>query len=268
MTDIVLVDKRKEVWVVTMNRPKLGNAMSMEMYPLLTRALRDAAADKAVKAVVLTGAGQFFSTGADVAQAAQKMIEGSGDVSELTATLRSGPITLTQTIIDFPKLLVAAVNGPVVGFPAGLLGLCDLVFVSETATYSTPFMHLGLVPEGASSHTIPRIVGSALAMDLLLTNRKLSAAEMVSSGLASRVLPAGDAFVPKALEIVEKGAAASAAGSLVEAKRLIRGLNAEKLRADYKVEADALVARFEGGEPMKRFAKLFMKMGERKQSKL
>ena len=266
-SDAVLVETRGEVVVITLNRPKQGNALAMPMYGKITAAFQAAAANKDIKAVVLTGNGTFFSTGADVAEAAKRAMNGEGP-EVVGQNIRNNPVVLTQTLIDFPKFAVAAVNGPVVGYPAGLLGLFDLVLVSETASYQTPFMQLGLVPEAGSSFTIPRSVGHQIAGDLLFTGRKLNAQEMVSVGIASRVIPAEN-FRETAIGIIEQAAKKNSAASLIAAKAMLRApMRAELFRVNLR-EADGLVARFMSGEPMERFAAVFADLeGKRKKSKL
>jgi peroxisomal 3,2-trans-enoyl-CoA isomerase len=264
--DAVLVETLGEVVVVTLNRPKQGNALAMPMYAKITAAFQAAAANKSVKAVILTGNGPFFSTGADVAEAAKRAMGGEGP-EMVGQNIRNFPVVLTQTLIDFPKFAVAAVNGPVVGYPAGLLGLFDLVFAAESATYQTPFMQLGLVPEAGSSFTIPRNAGHQMASDLLFTGRKLSATEMVNAGIASRVLP-NDKFRETVVSIVTTAAKANSAASLLAAKAMMRApMRMELARVNLR-EADGLIARFMSGEPMERFAEVFAGLQEKKKSKL
>ena len=265
----VLVEKRGEFMIITLNRPNQGNALLLNMYHTITAALEAATKDSTIKGIVLTGSGKFFSTGADVAEAATRSMNGQTN-ADLAVSIRNGPVLLTQTLIDFPKFAVALVNGPVVGYPAGLLGLFDVVLVSSSATYQTPFMWLGLVPEAGSSYTAPRNIGHAMAADLLLTNRKLSALEMVQCGIASRVLPE-ESFLVSALAIVEKGFKESSGASLVAAKSLMRAaMRTELFRVNLR-EADGLIARFDSGEPNERFAAVFMELqfkGKGKPSKL
>ena len=262
INDNVLVEKRKHILLVTLNRPNHGNALTMSMYQTLSGALQSATADDEIRAVVVTGNGKFFTTGADVQEAAEKAMEGDGP-EQIAASLRKYPISLTQAFIEFPKFLIAAVNGPVVGYPAGQLGLYDLVFVAESATLQLPFMQLGLVPEAGSSFTLQRVMGHPLACDLLFTGRTLSATEMVQCGVASRVLPDAG-FLGAVLAIVATAAAENSPRSLMHAKRLMRAPLRRTLDEVNKGEADALVAMFESGEPAKRFAKKFMAMREKK----
>jgi len=252
----VVLEQRGSLLLARLNRPKLGNALRHETFLQLIEALRKAADTEEVKVFVLVGEGKFFTTGADV--------EAAKIDADLQSTLRLGPIRLTQALIDFPKVAVAAVNGPVVGYPAALLGLFDLVFVSPTATFTINFMHLGLVPEADSSVTLQQILGPARLWDLLLTGRKLSAPEMVEWGLASRVLPE-DKFLDTVLGILDAGALKSSAQSLKHAKRLIRAPLRQAMTANNEAEASALISQFEVGEPLERFAALLKELKAKRQ---
>lgn len=258
----VLVSQRNGVCTITLNRPKQGNALLLSMYALISAALKDAASDPNISAVIVTGSGKYFTTGADVGEAAARALEGA-TIDDLLDNIRKGPVVLTQALIDFPKFAVAAVNGPVVGYPAGLLGLFDMVVVSQSASFQIPFLQLGLIPEAGSSVTLPKIVGSQMMTDLLLTNRLLSAEEMVAAGLASRLLP-DEGFGLAVAQLVEKGVAASSSASIVAAKALLRASTRDELTKANAREADAICQRFQSGEPEKRFAKVFMGIGRKK----
>jgi peroxisomal 3,2-trans-enoyl-CoA isomerase len=260
-------DASTGIYTITLNRPKQGNALAMRMYASIISHLDAAEKDSSVRAVVVTGAGKFFSTGADVAEAAQSVLAG-GDIKDLTASLYSGPVRLTQKLIDFPKLAVAFVNGPVVGYPAAQLGVYDLVYVSDSATYQLPFLQLGIAPEACSSVTLPATVGVSTANDLLLHGRVLKAAELVSLGIASRQFPAATFNADASAELL-KALKASSPNSILASKALLRAPMKSVLTDANKREADALCARFESGEPAKRFAKVFSQISAKnKKSKL
>lgn len=92
-------------------------------------------------------------------------------------------------LINYPKIIIALVNGPAIGIGVTLLGLCDAAYASNTATFRTPFIKLGLCAEGTSSYLLPRILGRSLATELLFFNRELTAEEALRSGLISRIIP-------------------------------------------------------------------------------
>lgn len=253
------------VFVLTLNRPSAGNALALQTFEEMKAAIQQAASDDAVRALVVTGNGKYFSTGADVKSIAGSVME---DPASMGSVLRNGSAKVASMLIDFPKITIAAVNGPVVGWPAGMLGVFDMVVVSDTASYQAPFVHLGIVPEGCSTYTLPRTVGRALANDIWFTNRTLSADEMVACGLASRKLPTAG-FREAALQMVTAGATAAAPTSVVASKRLQFVELRQKLQAANNAETDAVIAQFESGVPVKRFMKVAQSIGSgKKNSKL
>jgi peroxisomal 3,2-trans-enoyl-CoA isomerase len=130
-----------------------------------------------------------------------------------------------------------------------------------------PFLQLGIVPEGGSSYTLPKTVGRAVANDVLLHGRTLSADEMVKHGLAAQKLDCtGDAFRTAAIELVASGVKKSAASSLVEAKRLINMEFKERLHAANNAETETVISQFSKGVPIKRFMAVAGAIG--KKSKL
>ena len=267
-TKPVLTSLLDGVFWITINRPKVGNSLDAPTYRLLIAAVAAAAANPAAK---LTGTGKFFSTGADVSPAV-----GPGFVlSYLTGRLghyfagqlEGTSVALTAAIASFHKPFIAALNGLVVGWSAAVLGLFDVVYAAESATFIAPFMALGLAPEGLSSVTLPLTMGPSLAKDVLLLGRKLSSAEMVASGFASRVLP--DANFREAVHAIVVAATKDApAGSLTGAKRLLRSeAQVTALVAANKAELVVLEDRFKSGEPVKRFTATAKALAEKKKLK-
>lgn len=173
------------VEVITLNRPDAANGLN----PLMARELADAAArcdhDPSVKAVVLTATGRFFSAGGDV-----KAIAGFGD--EKAAGIKSLADDLHRAVSTFARMpapLVVAVNGVAAGAGFSLALLGDLVVASDAAVFTMAYTSIGLSPDGSSSYFLPRLVGLRRAQELMLTNRKLTAAEALDWGLVTRVVP-------------------------------------------------------------------------------
>ena len=178
MTDTALVQMTRHgnVMLLTLNRADRKNALNSEMYAALTEALTQADADHDVRAVVLTGSGDAFSAGNDLADF-EKRDEAA--VSPAAGFVRA--LNTSQTP------LVAAVNGLAVGIGVTLLAHCDLVYVGESARLRLPFTALGVVPEAGSSMLIPAIVGHRRATELLLLGEFFSASDAVDMGLANRL---------------------------------------------------------------------------------
>ena len=173
---------------VELNRPEVLNAWNGQFGADLLAALRDVAADDAVRAVILTGAGRAFSSGADL-----KDVSGGSTTPEarpdvyLTLTERYHPIM--RAIRSVPKPVLAAVNGPAVGIGCSLALCCDLILASESAYFLLAFVNIGLVPDGGSSLFLPSRVGIARASELAMLGERLPAARALEWGLINRVVP-------------------------------------------------------------------------------
>ncbi len=197
----------------------------------------------------------------------EKMM-GGADPEDLIKDLQNFPIRLTSTLINFKKISVAAVNGPVVGYPAGLLGLFDQVLISESATLQTPFFHLGLVTEGCSSRALTATVGHQTYMNWLLTNRVVDAKEMISSRLASKIYPT-EGFLIAVLADLAVQLKASPISSIMASKELMRGPHRESYHQGNKREFELLAAQFQAGVPIKQFQAVAKNLkGKKSKSKL
>jgi enoyl-CoA hydratase/carnithine racemase len=178
-------DAAAGVRVIAFNRPEVRNAFDTAMYLEVTDALRAAAADEAIGAVVLTGRGSAFTSGQDLAEMAAiatgSAVEGAGQ----------GFVGLLDCVVDLPVPLLAAVNGVAVGLGFTLLAHCDLVLVDAGARLRAPFAELGVPPEAASSVLFPAAMGWQQAARVLLTSDWVAADELVRLGLALRVCDPG-----------------------------------------------------------------------------
>jgi peroxisomal 3,2-trans-enoyl-CoA isomerase len=173
------------VLIVAISCPKVRNAFNDDVYLDLIAILRQSAQDEDVTALVLTGMGSFFSSGADLSEKSS-LHAVTPDKPREMAHLPAGRFMVA--LIDFPKVICAAVNGPAVGIAATLLLHCDLVFCSTTASFWAPFARLALCPELASSISLCHVMGMAKANEILLLSRKLDAETMVNWNIASRVV--------------------------------------------------------------------------------
>ena len=165
------------VRTLTFNRPERRNGWAGELEDAYYAALTDAAADPAVRAVVVTGAGPTFCPGADMARL--------GDLSAEGATLPHRPVDVPRT---FPKPLIAAINGACAGVGLVQALFCHVRFAADTARFATAFARRGLVAEYGIAWTLPRLVGLENALDLLLSGRTFDASEAKALGLVSRVV--------------------------------------------------------------------------------
>ncbi|KAG8571620.1 hypothetical protein GDO81_011723 [Engystomops pustulosus] len=232
--DVVYLDN---ITKIVLKRPEKKNAFSFEMYKEVCSALDDAGQDDSVLTVI-TGQGDYFSSGNDLNNAL-RAFKGSPDemVKETSGVVRN----FVCKVIDFPKPLVAMVNGPAIGIATTILGLCDLVYASDKATFNTPFSKLGQHPEACSSYTFPRIMGLSKATEVLLFNKTLTAREACNVGLVTEVFP--DATFKKEVWSKLIDYATLPKNCLALSKQLIRKVEKEKLHAVCEREFELLNTR-------------------------
>ncbi|NP_001009275.1 enoyl-Coenzyme A delta isomerase 3 [Rattus norvegicus] len=180
----ILVTSEDGITTITFNRPSKKNAISFQMYKDIMLALKNASTDNSV-ITVFTGVGDYYSSGNDL----RNFINDAGEIQDKVTMCAVLLREFVNTFIDFPKPLVAVVNGPAVGIAVTLLGLFDAVYASDRATFHTPFIHLGQNPEACSSYTFPKMMGSAKAAEMLLFGKKLTAREAWAQGLVTEVFP-------------------------------------------------------------------------------
>jgi enoyl-CoA hydratase/carnithine racemase len=208
------------VTVLTLHRPDTKNAFNRALFAAVRDELERAAADDATSVVILTGTGDAFSAGADLREAAEveHRAEGRTRYREFMTALE-----------DFPKPVVAAVNGVAVGVGCTLLLHCDLVLMADTARVRLPFVALGLTAEAGSSYLLPALVGAQEAAALLLTGGWMGAQQAQRSGLAWKVTP-GDALLDEA-RAVSDAIAQHPLHALVATKRLLLAARADAVHA-------------------------------------
>ncbi|CAG5127108.1 unnamed protein product [Candidula unifasciata] len=156
------------------------------MYIDIGKALKEAAEDDAYSLAVLTGTGDYYCSGNDLSNFTNVKPD---QIAQMASTARGVLEEFVNVFIDFPKPLISLVNGPAVGISVTTLGLCDAVYCSDRATFHTPFSALGQSPEACSSYLFPKFMGFAKANELLLFNRKITAAEAKERNLVSDVFP-------------------------------------------------------------------------------
>lgn len=206
-----LVEQRGPILIVTMNRPRVRNALSPEMLAIMREAWDRVDADPAIRVAVLTGAGGSFCAGADLKAMTQShpgdTVNGA-DLSRIDALLKGRRLT---------KPLVAAVEGPAVAGGTEILQATDVRVAAESARFAVSEARWGLFPLGGSAVRLVRQIPYAIAAEMLLTGRQLSAAEAKEAGLIGHVVPDGQALA-KALEL----AGAIAANGPVAVQAILR----------------------------------------------
>lgn len=176
------IEDTDRVRLLQLDRTDALNAFNEALYDALTDALLEADDDPSVAVVVLTGRGRAFSAGTD-------LLEMAGMSDGTTQLGRHGFSGLIDTLTDFGKPLICAVNGIGVGIGATILGLCDLALMSTEARLKCPFASLGVAPEAASSATFPALVGRQHATWALMSSEWLSAQECLEMGLVWKLCP-------------------------------------------------------------------------------
>lgn len=183
-----LIDLQVETGIatITLNRPDKRNAMSDAMRAEFIDALEHVAADKAIRALVLTGAGKGFCAGGDIAGMEKRMNAPAGEVG-FNGWHRQQRVHHTQMLLHtMPKPVIAAVNGAASGLGADTALACDFIIASEWASFTWSYIHRGIVPDGGGMYFLPRRVGLSMAKQLIFTGRKLDADEALSLGIADR----------------------------------------------------------------------------------
>jgi enoyl-CoA hydratase/carnithine racemase len=228
MSEHIVCTTAEGVLELTLNRPERKNALTQAMYEAMLQALARVENEPGLRVLLITGAGDSFTSGNDIgdflAMAASDAAE-SGAVAPVVRFLYA----LAGT--DVP--VVAAVNGSAVGVGVTLLFHCDFVYASDRAMFATPFVDLGLVPEAASSLTMPSQMGYRRAAQMLLLGDRFSAAQMVEAGVVNSAFADGEELAQArsvALRLARKPKRA-----LRSSKRLMRPV--DELRARIGVEA-------------------------------
>ena len=200
--DTTVVQTRDgRVLTLTLNRPERLNAITAELLDTLTAALRGAADDDGVRAVILTGAGRAFCSGLDLKAAAE-----NGTGIDVRRELAEHYTPAIKAIREIPKPVIAAVNGTAAGAGFSLTLPCDFRIAAESAAFVMAFVRIGLIPDAASTYFLPRLVGPARAAELMMLGDSIDAQRAEEIGLVSRVV-ADPELMPAARALAERLAA-------------------------------------------------------------
>jgi enoyl-CoA hydratase/carnithine racemase len=236
MADEVLYSIADGVATITLNRPERLNALNGAMYERLIEAFDQTDRDDQVRVVVVTGAGRAFCAGADLSGGARTFDYGQDTTDPEAHRDRGGMLVLR--IFRSLKPVIAAINGPAVGVGATMTLPMDIRIMADSARVGFPFARRGIVPDGASSWFLPRIVGISQALEWCLTGRLLSAQEALAAGLVRTVCPVEE-VLPLATGLAAEIAASAAPVSAV----LTRHLLWQMLGADHPMVAHRIDSR-------------------------
>jgi enoyl-CoA hydratase/carnithine racemase len=228
MYEQILYEVAEPAAIITLNRPKQLNAWTDRMGAELKHALAQAEQDRAVVAIVITGAGRGFCAGADMfllkgiseGKAAEAIPAELGAAEPGDASMGESFRGTYTYLLSIRKPVIAAINGPVAGMAIPIVACCDLRFAGAEASFTTSFSRRGLVAEWGSSWILPRLIGPANALDLLFSARRIDADEALRMGLVNRVVAGGE-LLPFTRNYVQDLAANCSPTSMMIMKRQI-----------------------------------------------
>lgn len=234
----IIYRKEASVAVIRLNRPEALNAFTPQMGVEIKNALENAEQDKEIGAIILTGEGKAFCSGADM----------KGFQSRILQKIErpSFPPILSSIMFNLKKPIIGAVNGPAVGLGFTLLLPLDIRIASEKAKFGAVFLRVGLIPEFGSTVLLPRLIGLAKASELVFTTRIIDAQEAERIGLVNRVVP-HESLMAETLEMA-KAIAEGPPEALSLAKEGLRRAIQKELKAALEWERNALKRCREGKE--------------------
>lgn len=179
----ILLEHSNGVATITLNRPERYNAVNHDLSTGLLEALGAVKKDDSVRAVILTGAGKGFCAGADLA------VFGGVTPSEVEDYIYMYYGSVTKQMMDMPKPIIGAINGPVAGVGAAFALACDVRVMSESASFRYAFINIGLGPDGGAGWFLSRIVGYSRAFEIAVEGDKIPAERCLELGLTNKVVP-------------------------------------------------------------------------------
>jgi 2-(1,2-epoxy-1,2-dihydrophenyl)acetyl-CoA isomerase len=238
-SDTIVVEREGRLGWIRINRPERLNAFADDMRDRLDAALAELEDEPAVRCVAITGVGRAFSTGGDVERLAA--LTASKDATAFENLVRTG-IRVVRRIDSMGKPVIAAVNGAAAGAGAALALACDLRIASQNASIGLTFIRIGLHPDWGAAYFLPRLIGSALAAELVYTGGMINAKRAERVGLFNSVVPAAE------LESAVRGLAGQIASGpadvIADSKRTLRRSLAADLEEILEMEAQAQLRAF------------------------
>ena len=224
------------VTVARLNRPEKKNALSEEMLDLLRDALQSANEDSQVGCFVITGAGDAFCSGGDLGRRSAESAAGDPTPLERRTRLQKVTHKVALAVEQFEKPLIAAVNGAAVGAGMDLALMCDLRVASSSARFSEGYIRVGLLPGNGGCYFLPRLVGTARALELLWTGDFVAAEEALAIGLVNHVYSDVE-LMQQTLELAKR----LAGGPPIQV-RDIKKLTYQSLRTDLRTSLESVAA--------------------------
>ena len=244
----ILSRQEGNILVLSFNRPEKMNALTRSMYAGLAKGLNEAAGDFGIRAVIITSESQHFTAGNDISDFMDN--PPTSDSSEVSQFLES--------LLNFPKPLIAAVKGNAVGVGTTMLLHCDVVVASPAAKFSMPFASLGLVPEAGSSFLFPQLVGYQRAARIFMTGESFDAPMAVEMGLATSI---ENDPMAQAMKIAQQ-IADQPPQAIINTKALLKARSHDAVAAVMKAEFEIFAIALQSDEAMEAFMKFMSKKGK------
>jgi enoyl-CoA hydratase/carnithine racemase len=244
----ILSRQEGNILVLSFNRPEKMNALTRSMYAGLAKGLNEAAGDFGIRAVIITSESQHFTAGNDISDFMDN--PPTSDSSEVSQFLES--------LLNFPKPLIAAVKGNAVGVGTTMLLHCDVVVASPAAKFSMPFASLGLVPEAGSSFLFPQLVGYQRAARIFMTGESFDAPMAVEMGLATSI---ENDPMAQAMKIAQQ-IADQPPQAIINTKALLKARSHDAVAAVMKAEFEIFAMALQSDEAMEAFMKFMSKKGK------
>ena len=227
------------VATITLDRPSAYNALTADLVESLIATLGALERDAAVRAIVITGAGKAFCAGQALDD---PRVMNANVTTDIAATVERRYNPLIAALLGSEKPVIAAVNGVAAGAGMGIACACDFRIVAESASFTTAFVKIGLVPDSGTSFTLPRIVGYARALELCLLSERIDAARADALGLCTKVVPASECLAA-AQALAATLAAGPRAIGLIKRELARNGLGSARDALAYEAEMQAIAAQ-------------------------
>jgi enoyl-CoA hydratase/carnithine racemase len=244
----ILSRQEGNILFLSFNRPEKMNALTRSMYAGLATGLNEAAGDFGIRAVIITSESQHFTAGNDIS-----------DFMDNPPTSESSEVSqFLESLLNFPKPLIAAVKGNAIGVGTTMLLHCDVVVASPTAKFSMPFASLGLVPEAGSSFLFPQLVGYQRAARIFMTGESFDAPMAVEMGLVTSI---ENDPLSEAMKIAQQ-IADQPPQAIINTKALLKARSHDAVAAVMKAEFEIFAMALQSDEAMEAFMKFMSKKGK------
>jgi 2-(1,2-epoxy-1,2-dihydrophenyl)acetyl-CoA isomerase len=235
MNETLLFARNGDVATLTLNRPESLNVLNVAMIDALVAHTAALANDTATRCVVIRGAGMHFMAGGDIRMFAEHLASTPEQRQREFSAVVERVHAAVEQLRRMPQPVVASVHGAVAGFGLSLMCACDLAIAADTTYFTSAYRHIGLTPDGGSTWTLPRLVGTKKAMEIVLLGERFDAQEALRIGLVNRVVPA--ASLVDATFSIADALANGAALAIANGKRLINEAQSQSLSNQLAAEA-------------------------------